>query len=84
MTQSEWIYYTMMGEMEIPFPGVEDEFAEGRTCGNLYGEVFNANMSLCDRLGAEEDPDVETIINDFLTINRELCLKMFEYGKRFG
>ena len=84
MTQSEWIYYTMMGEMEIPFPGVEDEFAEGRTCGDLYGEIFNANMSLCDRLGAEEDPDVEIIIRSFFKIQKELCMKMYLYGVKFG
>ena len=84
MTQAEWIYYTMMGEMEIPFPDVDDEFTEGKECQRLYDEIYDANMRLCQRLGQEEHPDVERIINNFLEMNQELCLKMFEYGRRFG
>lgn len=84
MTQAEWVYYTMMGEMEIPFPGVEDEFAEGTRCEGLYREIFDANMRLCERLGVEEDTDVETMINHFFSMNRELCMKMYECGVRNG
>lgn len=84
MTQAEWIYYTMMGEMEIRFPGVEDEFAEGTRCEGLYREIFEANMRLCERLGMEEDSDVELIISNFFTMNRELCLRMYRYGIRGG
>ena len=65
MTQAEWAFYTMMGEMEIPIPWVEDEFADGKECEHLYGEIFEENMRLCQRLGSEEDSDVETIINIF-------------------
>lgn len=82
MTRAEWIYETMMGESEIPFPGVEDEFEEGKKCERLYGEIFAANMNLCQRLGVEEDTDVETIINNFFSINRELCVRMYGYGVR--
>ena len=82
MTQAEWIYYTMMGEMELPFPGVEDEFLEGRECAQLYGGILDAYERICQRMGLEEDADLEIIINNFLKMNRICGLKMYGYGLR--
>ena len=80
MKQLEYIYESMIGELVEPCPEIENAFAPGQRCAALYEEIFQANMRLCQRLGVEEDPDVECIINNFFTINRELCIRMYQYG----
>lgn len=59
---------------------VEDEFAEGKPCAELYRSVFEANRRLCERLGVDEDEDVETIINCMNDIAHILAMKMYDYG----
>lgn len=59
---------------------VEDEFAEGKECCRLYEEVYGAKLRLCERLGANEDKDVEIIISSMEEIARLLSLKMYDYG----
>ena len=59
---------------------VEDEFEEGRPCADLYKQVYEANRRLCERLGVEEDKDVEMIINCMNEISRILAMKMYDYG----
>jgi hypothetical protein len=46
----------------------------------LYQEVFDANQRLCDRLGVNEDKDIELIINSMQDIAKLLAFKMFDYG----
>lgn len=82
MKHAEYIYESMMGDLVEPCPGVADAFAPGEKCAKLYEEIFCANRRLCKRLGVEDDDDVEIIINNFFTINRELCLRMYEYGEQ--
>lgn len=60
---------------------IEDEFAEGKECCLLYEGVYQARKTLCERLGEDEDADVEIIINNMEKISRLLAMKMFEYGK---
>ena len=36
---------------------VQDEFSKGSYCSELYEEVYRAKVSLCDRLGVQEDND---------------------------
>ena len=67
MKRVEWIYETMIGEAVSECPGVADEFAPGAMCDRLYGEIYEANKRLCERLGVEDDEDVEIIINHFLS-----------------
>lgn len=46
---------------------------------------MDAYSRICARLGQEnEDTDVEIIINSLLSIQKELCFKMYEYGAKFG
>ena len=81
---AENVYQTLTGNMidEYVVPGVENAFAEGSRCDELYKQIFQANRRLCDRLGArDEDADVELIINNFLEINRFLCKEMYRYGQ---
>lgn len=67
----------------ITFPAggaaIEDEFAEGKECCLLYEGVYQAGRNLCERLGEDEDSDVETILNGMERISRPLSMKMYEY-----
>ena len=63
---------------------VKNEFSLGGFCDEAYQRVYNANRRLCERLGVEEDKDVESIITDLLDIGEYLALKMFDYGCFFS
>lgn len=79
------VYDSLNGVLVDPLPGVEDLFEEGKPCAVRYGQMLEAYARLCQRLGAsDEDPDVEVIINALLDNQREMGLKMFEYGTRFA
>lgn len=84
--QNELIYDKMNGflaEGMASMPeGIEDEFAEGKECCLLYEGVYQAGRNLCERLGEDEDEDVETILNGMERITRLVSLKMYEYGRR--
>ena len=86
--QKELIYDKMNGFLTEGLPSlaegtvVEDEFAEGKECCLLYEGVYQAGRNLCERLGEDEDSDVETILNGMERIIRLVSLKMYEYGRR--
>mgnify|MGYP001058632816 FL=1 len=86
--QKELIYDKMNGFLMDGLPSlaegtvVEDEFAEGKECCLLYEGVYQAGRNLCERLGEDEDSDVETILNGMERITRLVSLKMYEYGRR--
>ena len=61
---------------------IEDEFAEGKECCLLYEGVYKAGRNLCERLGEDEDSDVEAILNGMERIARLLSMKMYEYGRQ--
>lgn len=82
MMDAVHIYETLLGERLDPHPGIGNAFAEGMQCAKLYSQIYAARERLCDRLNAEEDPDVEIILDSFFEINRVLCLKMFCYGQQ--
>ena len=85
--QKEQIFEKMNGfltEELLILPGqhvVEDEFAEGKECCLLYEGIYQAERNLCERLGEDENEDVETILNGMERITRILAMKMYEYGK---
>lgn len=58
---------------------IEDEFAEVKERCLLYEGVYQAGRNLCERLGEDEDSDVETILNGMERISRPLSMKMYEY-----
>ena len=83
-TFDNMVYYTLLGEISQPFqvPGVENAYADGSECDRFYNEVCDAYERLRLRLGVrDEDPDVEIIIGNLLSIQHTLCLKMFHYGQ---
>ena len=82
---AENVYDSLQGELLEPVPGVENAFEDGKPCIQWYGDMLDAYERICTRLGQEnEDSDCEIMINSLLEIQRTLCLKMYEYGKRFG
>ena len=84
--QKQLIYDLMTGlydRQKVEFPEcrmVEDEFAAGKPCEELYRRVYEANVRLCERLGVSEDKDVEIIISCMNDISHILAMKMFDYG----
>lgn len=84
------IYELMVGDWNlIDFPVaeseiVENEYAEGKLCEQLYQEVSDAAQRLYDRLGRDEDRDVVTIIMNLLKIGEIQGLKMYDYGAYFA
>ena len=60
---------------------IEDEFAEGKECCLLYEGIYQAERNLCERLGEDENEDVEAILNGMERITRILAMMMYEYGK---
>ena len=79
------VYDLLTGEIEQSdeMPAVENMFADGRTCEELYNHVYEANMRICQRLDVAEDKDVELIIDSLLRISRLLGRKMFQYGMKY-
>ena len=65
-------------------PEVENLFAVGRECEQLYAQVYDSNLHLCQRLGVEEDADVEVIINSLLRIFELTGKRMYGYGVELG
>lgn len=79
------IYLSVLGEAIDPVPGVENAFAPGKPCAKTYGEIREAYLRLCQRLGVqEEDGDLETIVRGFFTITDELCRTMYFCGAKYG
>ena len=84
--QKELIYDKMNGfiaDETLSLPEgtvIEDEFAEGKECCLLYEGVYQAKQNLRERLGEDEDSDVEAILNGMEGIARLLSMKMYEYG----
>lgn len=90
MDYQEWkeqLYDYLCGllDEDTPFSAsvpayVEDEFRLGKPCGEWYEAVYGAADRLNQRLGTQEDPDIDCIIQLMLHISRRLSLKMFDYG----
>ena len=85
--QKELIYEQMNGfltEDTFSIPNkitIEDEFAEGKECSQLYERAYLAKQNLCRRLGKDEDHDIEMLVSSMENIARLLSMKMYEYGK---
>jgi hypothetical protein len=82
----EMIYQMMNGDISLDSSKlpeglhVEDEFAEGKECGRLYSEVYEAKQRILERLEENEDADIETIIRNMEAISEILALKIYDYG----
>ena len=82
-TIAQEVYDSLWGQVgeEYRLPWVEDAAAAGSPCMDLYSRAIESAWKVSERLGAEEDPQVDQIIHDLLELQRMLCLKMFAYGR---
>lgn len=79
MNISEFVYESLIGELVDPIKNVPNAFEPGSYCETRYRRVLEAYERLRGRLGvADEDPDVEIIIDSLLEIQRKLCMEMYD------
>ena len=82
------VYDTLQGNMLEGFeiPGVENLFAPGSKCEQLYEQVCAAERRLEQRLGVSvcSDEDLETILFCMTAIQREVGFHMYDCGAKFG
>ena len=83
---AQLIYNRLMGYEDRPIPElpVENLFAQGAPCDELYEEIYAANLRLCRRLGVEEDGDIQVILDRCDQINRLVAERMFFHASRLG
>lgn len=80
------IYLTLTGQL-IPgaeVPGVPDAFCEGSECDRLLDEIYEARNRVQERLGGEDDADLERILGGYEAMQEVLCLEMFRLGLRWA
>lgn len=86
----EKIYNLMIGAFDLEHYPIQEsqfvanEYEEGKFCEKAYEEVHNANRRICERLGTDEDKDVELIISNLIDIGKHLSMKMYDYGVFFS
>ena len=74
------IYESMLGLLEEPVQGVEDAFAPGSECDMLYEQMREAYEAVCARLGKQDDPQLDAMVDALLRIQKLLCKEMYRYG----
>jgi len=83
----EAVYLTLTDELleEYCVPGVENLFDEGKPCARHYQKMRNAYERLLDRLGrAEDDPDLDIMVDSLRSICKESGYAMYRCGARFS
>lgn len=63
---------------------VEPVFVPGHPCYEEYVRMREAYGRICRKLGCEEDPDCEIMIDALLRQGNLLALEMFRYGAIYG
>lgn len=78
------VYDRLLGHLALQMGTleVEDLFADGAQGDQLYEQIYEANLRLCQKLGVQEDGDVQCIIDRFWDITALVGEKMFEYGRK--
>ena len=84
MDFKEYVYCSLMGALKEPYPEVENLFAEGKLCEQLYKNMYETRLSLYNRLGVYDDHELDTIVGCLLSMQREVAFKMYDYGVKFG
>lgn len=72
------IYYSLIGEMaeDSALPWVPNAFSPGSECEQAYTRLLAARDRVSGKLGVEDDPDLEQMLQEMLTILRILCKKV--------
>ena len=90
MTEEAWIediYDSLQGVLvpEARVPWVKNLFLPDSPCDRAYSNMLDAYERLRGRLGvADEDGDVEIIINSLLDIQQILGHEMFRCGVEYA
>ncbi|MDE7424798.1 MAG: hypothetical protein K2N51_14110 [Lachnospiraceae bacterium] len=83
----EIIYQIMNGYVNVSTESlsqeimVQNEFADGKECDQLYNQVYKAKLRLENKLGECDNKDIELIISYMSSIAEILSMKMYDYGK---
>ena len=82
----DWVYDTLTGVLNEDYclPKVENAFAPGMPCDQMYADVYDDYQRICEKYAVDHDNDVERIIDSMFCIARELGYKMYEYGAKYG
>lgn len=80
------VYNTMTGFLAewARLPGVENAFAPGSRCEQLYAQMHDALTTRFDPDDDDDAPVLEGILNDMEAIQKDLCFRMFRLGMRFA
>ena len=83
---AEMVYNRLLGHtlLETQAYHVENLFEEGSHCDALYQDIYDANRRICQRLGVEEDRDIQTIIDSFWEITKLVGEQMYRHGQLSG
>lgn len=77
------IFEMVMG-FEVETGEIENLFAEGSECGRLWDEIYQCEMSIIEKLGGKDCPELEKIWSANHEICRRVSLRMFDYGMEFA
>ena len=82
----EAVYDSVLGNLveECRLSWVPDITYAGGHFDRAYGEMISACWRVCERLGKEEDPDVEQIRNAYEEMQKLLCRQMFISGAAYA
>ena len=80
------IYATLIGVIDEKhrIAGVENAFTPGSDCDRRYQEMLDCRERIQERLGTEDDEDMEKLIVTLESIQATLCIKMFRLGLQLG
>lgn len=63
--------------------GVHNEFQKGKMF-ECSERLYRAKDRIYDKLGVDDDPDIEIMLECFEKITEGLCYKMYDYGRKFA
>lgn len=61
---------------------LKETFGEGSECSRLSEKMYQAKLNLCQKLGEEENAELEIIFDCMERIMKTVSLKMFECGTK--
>ncbi len=83
MDYYDQIYYSLIGELEPPSPGVPNAFAPGSDCDLAYARMIEARNRVAEKLGADDDPDLSQMLTELAAIQYALCRQALSLHKSF-
>ena len=63
---------------------IEDLFADGSVCSQLFEQAFKAELRILAQLGVQESRDINEIYCCMNEICEHVSIRMFEYGQEMA